>query len=1379
MHTEALRANLERTAVEVAVPPEHEVLLEITSPLYGVRNDTERLLREIHHEYVGWADTVPELHRRAMGDLYHYNAHERGPEGLAVYGELYAKTVEEATPEVLRADAMRLWVAFLEKVVTQSGDRLERNLGAVDDSLSRIESMIAASAELAATASARLKRVLGALDAAQPSTPAAGRAGALVRLALDRVYAMWLEREDPAAWFRRLRPPSAGDGTLPAPIAAVSHRSLEAHLTRLRAAGDGVPAAELLALPDHATITRAYLEAADALDGAVDDRARWLCRVLGEELLAEVHERALWTLARSCRSLVAGADREQFDRFVGEVFATLRAGGSGYGAGALDLVRRIGVAVLEGGRPEWVDLVIDEILTLEFQRPDFSGFTDEWAVRVNPNHLRNLRAHLGIISTGPAAARRLLAALVIHIDVGGVFVADTDLFQKDVSELLAADIGPVCHQVRHLLRRLPVYFSDIGAEGELRDVSTRIDEITGRKDPICHFLRKQSHVESNPVLITVVEEVARFWTTGDGASLRRYLPEELHSHVVIEDYAGLHRVFRRLTTGLRLEDLFEVPMTDVERALDELDGEDPIDREKAGLLFRLRFELARKYSLDHADLVERLRGVMQFDPARIDALQADLVAGRHEPALDSLVAMLEDLREIVLEPGPADAVEDIYRKRHIGTGIPSMYGRYREARLEAMGLSFRIESLAGALFDRIVAAAPVVKLDDGTLRRVGRWLRVLERVLDVEGYGSQGLALALSMLDDALALGDVSRDEFADIFRAISQSVQEVVRTRVLDVYGDLFEALGPQMLARGELQAGDGSADEAVMKACETFLRSVIAESTALPRIDGLAGAVLHAVGDPGLDWHGGRRAATARAIDVVRIHGGDDGAGALHLGNKGFMLTRLARYRLPIPDGYILPTALSRRRPAGEGAAARLPGSVVDLVQRELRVLEHASGSRFGDRADPLLLSVRGGAPISMPGMLDSFLDVGINPEIAEGLGASRGSAWGAWDAYRRFLQFWGMSQGIDRDLFDALISAAKQRFSVAKKALLSPEQMRGVAGEYRALIADHGIVIIDEPFEQLIRCIELALGSWDSAMARLYRAEMMIAEGWGTAVIVQNMVYGNLDSASGTGVLLTYHPRRDPNAFDLFGDFVIQGQGDDVVSGLTETFPISSRQRPSGGDEPAISLESSFPEIYAALVRASRMLIEEHGWPHQEVEFTFESERPEDLYILQSREAVADAPAAPPAFVPSEVLRRSRLASGIGVGGGAMSCRVARNEEDIIRLRVQHPTDPILLVRPDTVPDDIHLLLQADALLTAIGGATSHAAVVAKRLGKTCVVGCRELRVFEGEGTIEIAGRPLAPGDLVSISGIDGSVYLGRHEVEQTRQSAKAAARIGVSA
>ena len=590
-----------------------------------------------------------------------------------------------------------------------------------------------------------------------------------------------------------------------------------------------------------------------------------------------------------------------------------------------------------------------------------------------------------------------------------------------------------------------------------------------------------------------------------------------------------------------------------------------------------------------------------------------------------------------------------------------------------------------------------------------------------------------------------------------------MVRSRVLEVYGDLFEGFGPGMVARGEIELGDASEKEAIIKSSEGFLRNLIAESLALQRIDNLSSSVLHDLNDPAKTWEVGGAAAPGEPVEVVPIRDTAAMPGPLHLGNKGAMLGRLAGYGFPVPRGFIITTGLARERSAALGTEGSLPSVIVDRVHAELRTLERETGGRFGDPSRPLLLSVRGGAPISMPGMLNSFLNVGINPEIVEGLANMCGSPWAAWDAYRRFIQFWGMSRGLERDLFDGLMSSAKQRFSAPKKALLTPEQMRELAGEYRTLLVDHGVDIVDDPDEQLLECIELVIGSWNSAMARVYRDEVGIADGWGTAVIIQNMVYGNLHLRSGTGVLLTHHPQRGSDSFELYGDFVIQGQGDDVVSGLVDTFPISQRQRFEEPQDAGGSLERDFPEIYDALERFGRSLVEEHGWTHQEIEFTFESGRPEDLFILQAREAVADEPGELPAFRSTDALAGSRLSVGIGVSGGAVSCRVAQNATDIARLRREFPRDPVLLVRPDTVPDDIHLLLQADALLTGIGGATSHAAVVAKRLGKTCVVGCRELRVYEAEGRSEIAGHALEAGDWVSISGLDGSVYLGAHRIE----------------
>jgi pyruvate,orthophosphate dikinase len=231
-------------------------------------------------------------------------------------------------------------------------------------------------------------------------------------------------------------------------------------------------------------------------------------------------------------------------------------------------------------------------------------------------------------------------------------------------------------------------------------------------------------------------------------------------------------------------------------------------------------------------------------------------------------------------------------------------------------------------------------------------------------------------------------------------------------------------------------------------------------------------------------------------------------------------------------------------------------------------------------------------------------------------------------------------------------------------------------------------------------------------------------------------------------------------LYGDFIAQGQGEDVVSGLVETFPISEEQRRSEATVRARSLETDYPEIYAALERHALSLIYEHGMYHQEMEFTFESDDPTDLYILQTRDAVLSQVSTVPAFLPTEELESARVATGIGAGSGALSGRVAHTAEDIADLRLRFPEDSIILLRPDTIPDDIPLVLQADGMLTALGGATSHAAVVAQRLGRTCVVGCRQLQVFKDKDRSELAGQAIATGDFISINGSDGSVYLGRH-------------------
>jgi pyruvate,orthophosphate dikinase len=491
--------------------------------------------------------------------------------------------------------------------------------------------------------------------------------------------------------------------------------------------------------------------------------------------------------------------------------------------------------------------------------------------------------------------------------------------------------------------------------------------------------------------------------------------------------------------------------------------------------------------------------------------------------------------------------------------------------------------------------------------------------------------------------------------------------------------------------------------------------------------------------------------------------------LGNKGYMLCELARLGLSVPQGLVLTTGLfPARHELRRGG--RLRERLEQAVGAEIARLEEVTGTHLGDPAAPLLLSVRGGAPVSMPGMLTTFLNVGMTVEIAEGL-AARIGGWAAWDAYRRFVQFWGMAHGLARDPFDAAMRGAKRRSAVPRKALLLPSEMRTLALEYEALVRESGVPIEGDPFEQVMRCIELVHDSWDAEAARVYRDEVGIAEEWGTAVILQVMVFGNLGPRSGAGVVQTGDAPRTREGVLLTGDFTVQGQGDDVVGGVVETHPVSERERQTEGRGGPLSLERDFPAIHQALCQVGQTLVSGEGMNHQEIEFTFESDRPEGLYLLQTRDSVVARGGEVEAFIPSPSLAGSRVAVGIGVSGGALSGRVAHSAAEIDEVARLYPGTPVILLRPDTVPDDVALVVRSDGVLTALGGATSHAAVVAKRLGKSCVVGCRALDVDEHLGRSSIGGHELRCGDPVSISGLDGAVYIGSHAAETVRVAGRA--------
>ncbi|MCA1793920.1 MAG: pyruvate, phosphate dikinase, partial [Desulfobacteraceae bacterium] len=462
------------------------------------------------------------------------------------------------------------------------------------------------------------------------------------------------------------------------------------------------------------------------------------------------------------------------------------------------------------------------------------------------------------------------------------------------------------------------------------------------------------------------------------------------------------------------------------------------------------------------------------------------------------------------------------------------------------------------------------------------------------------------------------------------------------------------------------------------------------------------------------------------------------IFLGNKGWNLMRLKHLGVKVPDGFIITTEVFR---CLDLIDTYTPASVnfKQLVATMLSRLEKQTGLSCGDPKKPLLLSVRSGSSISQPGMMDSFLNVGINEEIAAAIAKKTGNPWFAWDSYRRFLQQYGMTFGIHRDEFDQIIAVHKKEAGINFKRHFTGSQMKQVALAYKNHLLRAGIDIVESPMDQLFLAIHKVFSSWNSQRAIDYRRIMGISDDWGTAVTVQSMIFGNLSRQSGSGVAFSHSPKLPGDAIRLWGDFTIGNQGEDVVAGLVRTLPISEMQRELERRDTKISLEKAFPRVYEQLRTVIQRLIYKRGWNPQEMEFTFEGSEPEDLFILQARDLSLGDRKKQPEFTADDTrMREAFLGQGTGVSGGAMSGRIVFTLKEIDAFRRQDPDACLILLRNDTVPDDILEIDAADGILTAKGGLTSHAAVVAYNLGKTCVVGCENLVCSETEKTCLLAGR-----------------------------------------
>src|SRR4051795_13110901 len=473
--------------------------------------------------------------------------------------------------------------------------------------------------------------------------------------------------------------------------------------------------------------------------------------------------------------------------------------------------------------------------------------------------------------------------------------------------------------------------------------------------------------------------------------------------------------------------------------------------------------------------------------------------------------------------------------------------------------------------------------------------------------------------------------------------------------------------------------------------------------------------------------------------------------LGGKGIGLAEMTLMGVPVPAGFTITTDACR----AYMAAGDLPGGLEEEVDEHVRRLEERTGKRFGSAEDPLLVSVRSGAAVSMPGMMDTILNLGLNDEAAAGLAARTDNVRFAYDSYRRLVQMFGeVVEGIDAHRF----------------AFDESEDLQEVVARFKEVYREEtGHDFPSDPREQLLRAVRAVFDSWNTPRAQVYRRAQDIPDDLGTAVNVVQMVFGNKGDRSGTGVAFTRNPSTGESG--LYGEFLANAQGEDVVAGIRTPQPLQE-------------MEERLPEAFEQLLETMRRL-EEHYRDMQDIEFTVEDDR---LYLLQTRAAKRTAAAALKAAVemvdeglirqeeavsridPAQLdqLLHPRLdpsadyeiaARGLNASPGAASGKIVLDADTAAQ---RGETEPVILVGWETSPDDIHGMIAAQGILTAHGGMTSHAAVVARGMGKPCVAGCEDLSIDAQNHRVRIGEHDLEEGAVITIDGGSGIVIAGPVEL-----------------
>ena len=1391
--SQALAANLEQTRYkDIFIPEEHQQFINLSAKYFGINKRAKECITEYHHPLSNHTFVTEELRKMLMDDFWFYTRDDIPADALNIPLEMMHSLLKPEVAAKLRLNIIITLMEFADKTFTSLQD------GA--SVIARNEAIQTSTEDTGLPRFARNDLIALVFDILNDSfednkdvfilaTKHAGRyldkvaqderfkaqACDLLRKMLQENYRYWQETSQVENWVESKRQMLTDEE-----IKEVCNEVGKPYFEQLNAQLTSADTWEKLTeMPNFEQVAKRFTESARSFSHFIT-QFHFVFFLLHLPGMENQRERLIWNMDRMMRDAIDEMQQEQLIPFIDTIFDLAEELRKDYMSAVLDFQLTLGLKIIDVDQTEQKEIVNyfeKKMIDFGFVTPGNVFVGEDWQLSVDENHIKNIRVWLELIEHSKTPMDKLLSALIVNLKLGGIFLSDTDLFQREITKVLNSNITPYYKKVKQLTRIFPVYFNEIGAEGEIRNVTTNMDEISGRQDQLVHFLRKQVHTESNNTLIGLTFDVFKFWSDGNLDLLKPILPNNVFESIDKEStwFVHVHNLVQMMCeiSCLNPEDVLMLSRDDYENligsAARRIELEDELfQRERARLMDirDLYAYLREKYSFESVNIFSSLRSFPFIPDEQIDEFEKVYKAKDFGKSLTLIYAFMDKLKTVIFNPEQSEGWENIYHKRHIAIGIPSMYGTYRENKFEAMGLTFRLERVATQLMEKVVQSINLDYISERTLNQIYRILEYFREGLELDGITNQSLNSKLDMLRYSLTSRSFSFGQYINIFQFIAEDVRRIIIKYFLKSYEYPLKIVIPQLFdPDGKLNERETVA--LISKKSEEFHRDLLSDAFLMQPLDNFIGRILNSLRTM-------EATLNPKLISDIMTYNSEmlispfweetplmDNQ--VFIGNKANNLKKLYLLGMPVPPGFVITTETFRRNET-INTIPELRTEIHGMIRKHIEELERISGRKFGNPEAPLLVSVRSGTAISMPGAMDTFLNVGLNDELVEAIGTDGSKAWAVWDSYRRLLQSWGMAKGIDRDVFDEEINKFKSKYSVRQKSEFGAVEMRELAYAYKQILEDNKVEFEQDPFKQIIGCVNMVFESWNSERALAYRRHLSISENWGTAVIVQQMIFGNLSDVSGTGVVFTQNPHRERPGVHLYGDFTMRSQGEDIVGGLVKPLPIGETQRKAANLE-GPSMQTLLPEIYKKIYSIAKVLTEDLGYSPQEMEFTFESDKPEDFHILQIRDQDLKLEDEVNAFVQSPT-EMNQIGRGMGIGGGAMNGLVAFNEEDIKALRKKNRKAQVILVRPDTVPDDIGMIFDCDGLLTARGGATSHAAVTAVRLGKVCVVSCVELQVYDEKHCGELNGHTLQMGDEIAIDGNLGLVYLGHYKTEKMK-------------